>query len=236
MTDTWHPCRVGAGNVVPHGRSAASHHWRGRTTMSGHDTPTPRPTWPDRAILAALARLVSRERRYHRLVTPDALLRRHRTLVRRHWTKAYRPPGRPSKPPAVRPLILRMAADNPTWGYRRIHGELSQLDPQLRRGLRLRGARILRTPVLAPRANAFAERWVGTVRRELLDRMLIFGQRQLETVLAGYVAHYNEHRPHRALGQASPLGVVLLTAPTGDVRIVRVDRLGGLIHEYAQVA
>jgi putative transposase len=98
------------------------------------------------------------------------------------------------------------------------------------------GIRILRTPVLAPRANAFAERWVGTVRRELLDRMLIVGQRQLKTVLAGYVAHYNQHRPHRALGQASPLTAVPPTAPAGDVQAVRVDRVGGLIHEYAQVA
>jgi putative transposase len=98
------------------------------------------------------------------------------------------------------------------------------------------GIRILRTPVLAPRANAFAERWVGTVRRELLDRMLIFGQRQLETLLAEYVTHYNEHRPHRALGQASPLGAVPPAVPTADMRVVRVDRVGGLIHEYAQVA
>jgi putative transposase len=74
------------------------------------------------------------------------------------------------------------------------------------------------------------------VRREVLDRVLIVGRRQLETVLAGYVAHYNEHRPHRALGQASPLTAVPPTAPTGDMRVVRVDRLGGLIHEYAQVA
>ena len=58
-------------------------------------------------------------------------------------------------------------------------------------------------------------------------------------VLASYMAHYNEHRPHRALGQASPLTAVPLTTPTADmrvVRVVRVDRLGGLIHEYAQVA
>jgi putative transposase len=98
------------------------------------------------------------------------------------------------------------------------------------------GIRILRTPVLAPRANAFAERWVGTVRRELLDRMLVLGRQQLETVLSGYVAHYNDHRPHRALGQAAPLTAIPLGAPTGDVRVVRVDRVGGLIHEYAQVA
>jgi transposase InsO family protein len=68
------------------------------------------------------------------------------------------------------------------------------------------GIRVLRTPVRAPRANAYAERWVGTVRRELLDRMLIVGCRQLQTVLAEYVDHYNRHRPHRALGQTPPLG------------------------------
>jgi putative transposase len=98
------------------------------------------------------------------------------------------------------------------------------------------GIRVLRTPVRAPRANAYAEGWVGTVRRELLDRMLIFGCQQLRSVLAEDADHYNSHRPHRALGQASPLGsaeppVIL---PAGSV--VRRDRLGGLIHEYAQVA
>jgi putative transposase len=98
------------------------------------------------------------------------------------------------------------------------------------------GVRILRTPVRAPRANAFAERWVGTVGREVLDRMLILGRRQLETVLAGYVAHYNEHRPHRALGQVSPLTAVPRPLQQGTGGVVRVDRLGGLIHEYAQVA
>jgi transposase InsO family protein len=98
------------------------------------------------------------------------------------------------------------------------------------------GIRVLRTPVRAPRANAYAERWVGTVRRELLDRMLILGCRQLRWVLAEYVDHYNGHRPHRALGQAPPLepSVPVLLAPPGTV--VRRDRLGGLIHEYAQVA
>jgi transposase InsO family protein len=95
---------------------------------------------------------------------------------------------------------------------------------------------VLRTPVRAPQANAYAERWVGTVRRELLDRQLILGCRQLRSVLAEYVDHYNVHRPHRALGQAPPLGpaeppVVL---PAGSV--ARRDRVGGLIHEYAQAA
>jgi putative transposase len=98
------------------------------------------------------------------------------------------------------------------------------------------GIRVLRTPVRAPQANAYAERWVGTVRRELLDRMLIVGCRQLRSVLAEYVDHSNGHRPHRALGQAPPLrpGVPVALAP--PARIVQRDRLGGLIHEYAQVA
>jgi len=61
------------------------------------------------------------------------------------------------------------------------------------------GIQVLRTPVRAPRANAYAERWVGTVRREVLDRMLIFGHRHLERALGEYVLHYNRHRPHRAL-------------------------------------
>ena len=98
------------------------------------------------------------------------------------------------------------------------------------------GLTVLRTPVRAPRANAYAERWVGTVRREVLDRMLVFGGRQLRSVLAEYADHYNGHRPHRALGQAPPLGPAepYVILPGG--RVARRDRLGGLIHEYAQVA
>jgi putative transposase len=98
------------------------------------------------------------------------------------------------------------------------------------------GIQVLTTPIRAPRANAYAERWVGTVRREVLDRMLILGCRQLRSVLAEYVDHDNGHRPHRALGQAPPRGPgePIVLAPAG--RIVRRDRLDGLIHEYAQVA
>jgi len=76
---------------------------------------------------------------------------------------------------------------------------------------------------------------VGTVRREVLDRMLILGRRQLVSVLAAYADHYNRHRPHRALGQAPPLqpNEPVVLAPAGG--ILRRDRLGGLIHEYARL-
>jgi putative transposase len=98
------------------------------------------------------------------------------------------------------------------------------------------GIQVLRTPMRAPRANAYAERWVGTVRREVLDRMLILGCWPLRSVLAEYVDHYNVHRPHRALGQASPLEPDQPVALASAGRVVRRDRLGGLIHEYSQVA
>src|SRR6266699_2457096 len=91
----------------------------------------PRPSWPDRAILSGLTRLLSAQRRRHRFVTPETLLRWHRDLIRRHWTNPHRPAGRPSIPPQLRQLILRIAAENPTWGYRRIHGELTRLGYKL---------------------------------------------------------------------------------------------------------
>jgi putative transposase len=108
--------------------------------------------------------------------------------------------------------------------------------PRSTRSSPLRDQGAARTPVRAPQANAYAERWVGTVRRELLDQMLIFGRRQLQSVLAEYTDHDNGHRPHRALDQAPPLGSVESAAVRSTGRVVRRDRLGGLIHEYAQVA
>jgi putative transposase len=309
----------------------------------------PRMDWADRAVLAGLSRLLPRSVWQGRLVQPVTLLRWHRDLVRRHWTYPHRR-GRPAVAAEIRALVLRLASENPTWGYRRIHGELCRLgykervgastvwtilhcagvDPAPKRsaiswrqfqraqakgvlavdfftvdtvflqrlyvlfvlqvatrrvhvlgvtphpvgewvtqqarnllvGLddrigRFRflvrdrdvkftaafdavfaaeGIEVLTTPIRAPRANAYAERWVGTVRREVLDRMLILGCRQLRAVLTEYADHYNGHRPHRALGQAPPLGSSEAPpfVPAGSV--MRRDRLGGLIHEYTQVA
>jgi transposase InsO family protein len=68
------------------------------------------------------------------------------------------------------------------------------------------GVRIIKTPVRAPRANAIAERWISSARRECLDRMLITGERHLRLVLSEYAEHYNVHRPHRALCQSPPAG------------------------------
>jgi len=103
---------------------------------------------------------------------------------------------------------------------------------------RAEGIRIIRTPVRAPRADAFAERFVGTARRECLDRMLILGRRHLERVLAEYVVHCNEHRPHRALGQLAPLNTES-PPPIGDPEprgLRRRDAVSGLINEYRLAA
>jgi putative transposase len=308
-----------------------------------------RPT--DRALLAAFARGLPRSAWTGLSVCPATLLRWHRQLVSWRWTYPHKRPGRPPLDSRVQTLVLRLARENPGWGYRRIVGELRNLGISVsatsvrailvRHGLppapqrdelswrkflrqhaamtlacdfftvetawlrriyvlffislesrrvefvactphptgawvaqqarnllmtlddreqRFRflihdrdakfgggcdhvfeseGIAVIRTPVQAPNANAHAERWVGSVRRECLDRLLIFGQRQLEHVLRIYTRHYNEHRPHRALalcppeqanGDAKPLG-----APPFP-QLNRRDLLGGLIHEYEHAA
>jgi putative transposase len=104
------------------------------------------------------------------------------------------------------------------------------------------GIPVIKAPVRAPRARAHAERWVGSLRRECLDRLLIVGRWHLEHVVTAYTLHYNEHRPHRSLGQRPPLAQ---PPPAGERapgellaldRLRRRDRLGGLIHEYQLAA
>jgi putative transposase len=311
-------------------------------------TPRPRMSWTDRALIAALTRLLPAHRRLGLLVTPATILRWHRQLITRRWTTQLTRPGRPAIPAGLRALVIRLATENPTWGYRRIHDELAGLgyqigastvwkilhhagiDPAPRRagpswaqflqaqahgilacdllhldtitlhrlyvffviehatrrvhllgvtahpsgawltqqarnllmdlddaGRRFRflirdrdakftaafdaaftaaDIRIIKTPVRAPRANAIAERFVGTIRRELLDRILIINQRHAAATLTEYVEHHNSHRPHRTLGQAAPLRPLPQRTTSATTGVRRRDRLGGLLHEYQQVA
>jgi putative transposase len=99
------------------------------------------------------------------------------------------------------------------------------------------GARVVRSVVQAPRMNAIMERWIGSCRRELLDRTLVWNQRHLMSVLREYEDFYNAHRPHRSLNQASPLrSLPDPIADLDDFRIGRRNRAGGVIHEYRLVA
>jgi putative transposase len=310
----------------------------------------PRLDESDRVFLAAASRLLGRASHPSFFVRPDTLVGWHRQLVRRRWTYAGRRRGRPALCEETRALVLRLARENPRWGYQRIVGELagvgvgvsattvakilrqagvppagarSQLSwrkflrahaesiiacdfftvdtlwlgrlyvlfflelssrrvhsagctanpdgrwivqqarqlawslPERATPIRFlihdrdskfshafddvfrsEGVEIIRTPFRAPQANAFAERWVGTVRRDCLDWLLITGRRQLERVLRIYADHYNTHRPHRALGLTPPIPRSSLR-PVGSnppAQLHRRDRLGGLIHEYLRAA
>jgi hypothetical protein len=122
----------------------------------------PRPDWADRAVLAALARALPAARRRGRLVTPGTLLAWHRHLITRKWTY----PGRPGRPPTdqeIRDLVLRLAGENPAWGYRRVHGELTRLGHHVspatvRRILRARQHRPLRAGWITPGVPSCAPR------------------------------------------------------------------------------
>jgi transposase InsO family protein len=281
-------------------------------------------------------------------------MRWHRELVARRWTYPHRRPGRPPTPAEVRELVVRLARENPGWGYRRIQGELvglgvklaastvwsilkeAGIEPAPKRSetswaeflrrqaasilecdfltvdrlflkrfyvlffielatrrvwlagittnpdgawvtqqarnllmqlddvdvrprflvrdrdskftrdfdevFRSEGIRVIKAPVRAPKARAHAERWVRSVRRECLDRLLILGRRHLQHVVATYTLHYNEHRPHRALAQRPPLRKLRPSDEQSTAELIDLDRvrrrdlLGGLIHEYQRAA
>jgi transposase InsO family protein len=137
----------------------------------------------------------------------------------------------------ARNLLLRLEDQG-----RRVRFLIRDRDAKFCRGFddvfRSEGANVLVTPVQAPNANAYAERWVRTVRTECLDWLLIVRRGHLEQVLRIYVRHYNEHRPHRALGLEPPDPSARPTL-VGEARrtpVRRRDLLGGTLHEYHQAA
>ena len=301
----------------------------------------------DRLFLAAATHLLPRGRWSSFIVTPATLLRWHRELVKHKWTCRRRRVGRPPLDREISRLIVRMAKDNPRWGYMRIQGELrklgiragassikrllarERLGPAPRRGptwgeflraqadgilacdfftvetvflrtlyvlffievgsrrlhvtaatanpngtfvtqqarnlcfkldegaepvrflihdrdakfsgpfeevFRIEGIRIIRTPVRSPKANAFAERAVKTLRHEVLDWTLILGRRHLDRVLARYARHYNAERPHRGIDLRAPERQSHTDLVDSVPKIKRRDLLGGLIREYRAVA
>jgi transposase InsO family protein len=314
----------------------------------------PALTDDDRTLLGAIAAPLPRRLRNGWIVTPETLLRWHRQRIAKHWTQpAARRIGRPPIDAELRQLIVRLANENPTWGHRRIQGELARLghtiakttvwqiltdngiEPspnrsevtwseflhsqaavaydfftvdttllrryyvlffikaqtrevfyagatayptgvwttQAARNLFLRhsdqfdgaralvrdrgsqfvdafdevfrteGFKILKTPVQTPVANNFAERWIGSIRRELLKqptglpRTIIWNRRQLERLVTEYAEHYNQHRPHQSLGQRPPTpdnGPP--ETPPATVTVLRTSRCDGLIHEYRNAA
>jgi transposase InsO family protein len=136
----------------------------------------------------------------------------------------------------ARNLVMQLGGDQP---FRLlIHDRDTKFGGAFDEVFHSEGLNVIRTPVQAPNANAYAERWVRTVRADCLDRILVLGRRHLEHVLRVYRGHYNEHRPHRALDLQPPdrRDPTPPNPASTTRRVHRRDLLGGLIHEYRAAA
>jgi len=153
----------------------------------------PAITDDDRSLLGAITQALPRPQRTGWLVTPDTLLRWHRRRVARHWTQPHRPPGRPSTAEVVRRLVIEMATSNPTWGNRRIHGELLGLGHRV-------GAstiwRILKAHAIDPAPQRSAMTWTQFLRSQAAVAC-DFASVDTVTLRRYY------HRPHRTMGHPS---------------------------------
>jgi hypothetical protein len=117
----------------------------------------------------------------------------HRTAFKMFWRWKSRKRGRPALPKNIRELVREMAQENPTWGEERIASELS-----LKLGIRVSPR--TETPVRAPKANAFCERLIGTIRRECLDFLIPLHERHLRRIVKEFVIHYNRGSPTFVVG------------------------------------
>ena len=133
----------------------------------------------------------------------------------------------------ARQLSWRLEDEGIKLGYL-IHDPDKKFAPEADQVFKSEGARVILTPLMAPLANSIAERWVGSCRREALDRMLILNQRHLEAVLRQYCMHYNDERPHRSRNLRPPSCRGDPAAPIAG-RVVRTIRLGGLLGNYKVV-
>ena len=137
--------------------------------------------------------------------------------------------------PQARNLFLRHA-DGLAGTRALVRDRASQFIDAFDEIFRTERMKILKTPVRTPVANAFAERWIGTLRRELLDRTIIWNRRQLNKLVVDYIDHYNTHRPHRSLDQRPPVATDPPDQPDSHLQVVRTARCGGLINEYRNAA
>ena len=211
--------------------------------MLRRHNPRPRLSWVDRALLSALSRLLPLELRRLRLVPPRILLRWHAQLVARRWTYPRRRPGRPPVGQPVRALVLRMARENPSWrrlyilvvvehGRRRVHVAGITAHPT--------GAWVTQqVRNLLMDLDGRVEQFRFLIRdrdgKFTADIRILRTPIQRSAIAFACGARIGMHRPHRSLDQHSPAGPTPPPCET-TVRPVRRDRLGGLVHEYLQVA